>query len=67
MKKTRRRIKWIAVAVSSLLALCLVVLCPLAFLYTRQQEEAGAWVPVRRPQLNARTFSGASESVSRST
>ncbi len=42
MKKTRRRIKWIAVAVCSLLALCLVVLCPLTFWYTRQQERARA-------------------------
>ena len=42
MKKRRGCIKWAVVAVLSLVALALVVLCPLAFLYTRQVEQARA-------------------------
>ncbi len=42
MKKTRRWIKWIAVAVCLLLALWLLLLCPLTFWYTRQREQARA-------------------------
>jgi len=42
MKKRRGCIKVAAVAVLSLVALALVVLCPLAFLYTRQLDQARA-------------------------
>ncbi len=40
---TRRRgcFKWAIIVLCSLVALALAVLCPLAFLYARQQEQAG--------------------------
>jgi LysM repeat protein len=40
MKKRRGCVKWAVVAVLSLVALALLVLCPLAFLYARQVEQA---------------------------
>ncbi len=42
MRKRRGCIKWAIVAVVSLVVLALVVLCPLAFLYTRQLDQARA-------------------------
>ncbi len=42
MTKARRRSMWIAVAVCALLALCLVVSCPLTLWYLPQQEQARA-------------------------
>ncbi len=42
MKKRRGCVKWAVVAVLSLVAVALVVLCPLAFLYTRRLDQARA-------------------------
>jgi LysM repeat protein len=42
MKRRRGCIKWAVIALCSLVALALLVLCPLAFLYTRQLDQARA-------------------------